>query len=99
MTDYTIVGDEQPGSTENKHFLRCASTQRRVAGRTAAWDRRSAPPLFGHALAARAPHGRAYRPFQCRRRQPEPAAEPWPVARSQSQAADLVVSDELPRSP
>ena len=22
MTNYTIVGDEQPGSTENKHFLR-----------------------------------------------------------------------------
>src|SRR5207245_3897326 len=22
MTNYTIIGDEQPGSTENKHFLR-----------------------------------------------------------------------------
>jgi hypothetical protein len=53
--------------------------------------RRSAPPLFGHALAARAPHGRAYLPFQYRRRQPQPAAEPWHVARSQSPAP--IVSD------
>jgi len=49
-------------------------------------DRRSAPPLSGHALAARAPHGQAYLPFQCRRRRPEPAAEPWRVARSQAPA-------------
>ncbi len=28
--------------------------------------RRSAPPLCGHALATRAPHGPAYQPFQCR---------------------------------
>jgi hypothetical protein len=59
--------------------------------------RRSAPPLFGHALAARAPHGRAYRPFQCRFRRPEPGVGPWRVTRSQSPA--LIVSDELPRSP
>ena len=32
MTDYTIVRDEQPGSTENKRFLRCASIRAQVAG-------------------------------------------------------------------
>src|ERR1700730_17315017 len=43
-------------------------------------DRRSAPPLCGHAWAARAPLGRAYLPFQCRCLRPEPAAAPWRVA-------------------
>jgi len=49
-------------------------------------DRRSAPPLCGHALVARAPHGRAYQPFQCRSRRPEPPAGPWRVVRFQSPA-------------
>src|SRR5437870_3190273 len=42
MTNYTIIGDEQSGSTENKHFLRCASIRAPVAGGTAA--RPSAEP-------------------------------------------------------
>src|ERR1700731_4250663 len=59
--------------------------------------RRSAPPLCGHALAARAPHGPAYLPFRRRLRRPEPGAVPWRVARSRVPA--LIVSDEPPRSP
>src|SRR6202040_162648 len=58
---------------------------------------RSAPLLFGHALAARAPHGPACLPFQCRRRRPEPGAVPWRVARSRAPAP--IVPDEPPRSP
>src|SRR5215831_12541386 len=57
--------------------------------------RRSAPPLGGHAWAATAPHWRAYRPFQCRCRQPEPAVEPWRVACFQ--APLLIAVDEPPR--
>src|SRR6476646_8865745 len=59
--------------------------------------RRSAPPLCGHALAARAPHGPAYLPFRRRLRRPEPGAVPWRVARSRAPAP--IVSDEPPRSP
>jgi hypothetical protein len=30
MTNYTIVGDEQPGSTEHKYFLRCRTALGRL---------------------------------------------------------------------
>src|SRR5882762_5537151 len=59
--------------------------------------RRSGPLLCGHALAVTAPHELAYQPFRHRHRRFGPAAEPWREARSQ--AAALIVSDELPRSP
>src|SRR5437763_2421254 len=59
--------------------------------------RRSALPLFSHALAVTAPHGPAYQRFRHQHRRFGPAAEPWRGARSQ--AAAPIVSDELPRSP
>src|SRR5437588_10489140 len=59
--------------------------------------RRSALPLFGHALAVTAPHGPAYQRFRHQHRRFGPAAEPWRGARSQ--AAAPIVSDELPRFP
>jgi len=53
-------GVEHPG---RRAVFGAASHRSRPASPS---DRRSAPPLCGHALIARAPHGRAYQPFQCR---------------------------------
>src|SRR6516225_4418165 len=59
-------------------------------------NRRSAPRLCGHAWAVIAPHEPAYQLSRPQYRRFGPIAEPW--RGSQSQAAALIGSDELPRS-